>query len=100
MNKIRMPPEKRTIGAPEGGWEKGVYLVEVAFKTSNPIHNAILTVRFLRDARVGTLNGPGDSVPTNEELYCPNWEETNRISDLHYLKVLSKSEELSKHLLR
>lgn len=99
MNKIRMPPEERTIGAPEGGWEKGVYLVEVAFNANNPIHNAILTVQFLRDIRVGSLKGPGSCMPTNEELYCPNWEETHRISDLHYLKVLSKSEELSKHLL-
>ena len=100
MSKMRMPPEERTIGAPEGGWEKGVYLVEVSFRTGNPIHNAILSVPFLRDACVGSSTKPGRSVPINEELYCPNWEETNRISDLHYLKVLSRSEELSKHLLR
>lgn len=93
MSEIRMPPEDRTIGAPEGGWEKAVYLVEVSFNPHNPIHNAILCVPFLQDAF-------GGSVPINEELYCPNWSEPSVIAELYYLKVLSKSEELSKHLLR
>lgn len=95
--KTRMPPADRTIGSPKGGWEKGVYLVEVAFNSANPIHNAILTVNFLRDARVGSIGKPGASIPINEELYSPFWEETCRISNLHYLKVLSISKELMGH---
>lgn len=99
MNPIRMPPKERTIIGPEGYWDKGVYLVEVAFNPSNPIHNAILTVRFLRDTRVGSLGKPGGNVPVNEVLQCPNWEYDHRIQDVHYLKVLKLSKELTEHLL-
>lgn len=87
LSKLIMPPEKRTIGKPKDGWQKGTYLVRVAFNSGNPIHNAILCVKFLRSGE-----------PINESLWCPNWEREYWISDLHYLEIVRRSEELSEHL--
>lgn len=83
---MRMPPEDRTIGAPKGGWIAGTYLVNVSFQTGNPIHPAILCVKFLREGQ-----------PVNESLWSPNWEREHRMGDLHYLEVVNRSEEFSAH---
>ena len=85
LSKLRMPPEVRTIGKPEGGWKPGTYLVNVSFQTGNPIHPAILCVKFMRKGR-----------PVNECLWNPTWEREHTMSDLHYLEVVSRSEEFSK----
>lgn len=84
---MRFPPEKRTIGKPEGGWQKGTYLVNVSFQTGNPVHPAVLHVKFLNKGQ-----------PINEVLWSPNWEQEYRIGDLHYLEVISRSKTLSVHL--
>lgn len=86
LSKLRMPPEERTIGEPKEGWKPGTYLVNVSFQTGNPIHPVILCVKFMR-------NG----LPVNECLWNPTWEREHRISDLHYLEVVSRSEEFSEH---
>lgn len=83
---MRMPPEKRTIGKPEGGWKPGTYMVNVSFQTGNPIHPAILYVKFMRKG-----------YPINECLWNPTWEREHRISDVHYLEVVARSEEFSEH---
>lgn len=87
MRSIIMPPEERSIGAPEGGWQKGAYLVDVAFNKNNPIHGAILCTPFVRKGEL-----------INEVLLCPDWEEQYRIQDLHYLKVIEYCGKLSDHL--
>lgn len=88
VSKLELPPEERTIGAPDGGWTKGVYLVEVAFASTNIIHSAILCAPFIRDGK-----------PRNETLLSHGWGREHRISDLHYLRVVKRSDELSDFLL-
>lgn len=88
MGKLDLPPKERTIGEPVGGWERGTYLVRVAFKASNPIHNAILHAPFINDH---------DDI-RNEIIWCPNWEREHRVRDLHYLEVVKRSDELSEFL--
>jgi len=87
MRSIIMPPSERSIEAPNGGWQKGVYLVDVAFNKNNPIHGAILCTPFVRGGQ-----------PFNETLFCHCWEENHQIRDMHYLKVISYSKTLTRHL--
>lgn len=89
VSKLNWPPKERTIGVPKGGWQKGTYLVNVSFQTGNPIHSAILHVRFLRNGQ-----------PINEVLWNPSWEGEHRIGDLHYLEVVSLDKKLSHHLAK
>ena len=88
MGKLRMPPKERTIGEPVGGWERGTYLVRVAFNKSNPIHNAVLHAPFINDH---------DDI-RNEILWAPSWEREHRVRDVHYLEVVKRSDELSEFL--
>lgn len=81
-------PKKERSGEPVGGWERGTYLVRVAFNKSNPIHNAVLHAPFINDH---------DDI-RNEILWAPSWEREHRVRDVHYLEVVKRSDELSEFL--
>ena len=76
-----MPPAKRQITPPAGGWkEDHAYLVEVAWKPTNPIHRAILHVGFL-DKQTNAFGGYC-------EVWCNSYEDMPSASHAHYLKVV------------
>ena len=67
------------IEPPEGGWkEKTWYLVDVAFRPSNPVHRAVLAVGFMHD------DGPG----AYTFLYNPSYDMPERFEHIYYLRVV------------
>jgi len=72
-----MPPEKRTIIKPDGGWKpQTYYVVEAAFTHSNPIHRYIFFSGF--------INSKGDPSGYNE-IYGT---EGASYSSVHYIKAV------------
>lgn len=88
MGKLHRPPRERTIGEPEGGWTEGVYSVRIALKKSEDIHNAILHTPHIHEF----------GRPAGANIWVPHLERNFRLSDLHYLEVVSRNEELSEFL--
>ena len=79
-----MPPKEKTIIPPEGDWkEHHSYLVEVAWKPSNPTHRAILFVGFLDKERGKPTRFGGYC-----EVYCNNYENPEPAAKAHYLKAV------------
>ena len=83
MNKLKkIKPLAPRIIPPENGWERGcLYLVEVAYNPSNPIHVSTFYSGF--------LDKKGNPCGYNE-VHSPGMHESSEISDLYYLKVLKK----------
>lgn len=79
---MRMPPNKRTHIAPEGGWKpQTYYVVDTAWRSTNPIHRRILYVGFL-----GRPDRPLSGNYT--ALLCGDQEDLDEFSDpeaLYYL---------------
>ncbi len=77
-----MPPSKRTIIAPQGGWlQYSYYVVDVSFRSTNPVHRAIFYTGFLRD---GEPDG-------NNSAWNPTWDDCRTpIGALHYLKPIGQ----------
>lgn len=75
--------EKQTIIAPTEGWEeRSVYLADVSYNDSNPIHRALIFSGFLNDPE----NAPGGYskvINIIEGSSAP-------LSDLRYLKIIRK----------
>ena len=74
---MKMPPKKRTIMKPIGGWkEQTYYIVSVSFNSFNPIHDYIFFSGFLHyDGQPGNYN----------TIVC--FDDAVAIEDAHYLKV-------------
>ncbi|WP_417585399.1 hypothetical protein [Pelagibacterium sp.] len=91
---MKMPPDERTIIAPDGGWEESSwYQVEVAFRQGNPVHKALLYTGFLNGIRSDRKKGsPGGY----HILVNPSWDRNCFISDLHYLKPIACLGQLTK----
>lgn len=91
-----MPPAERTIVEPEGGWkELTYYVVDTAWRATNPIHRRILYVGF--------LNGrPGQPLTGGyTRLLARDWEDHVDYSDpnkLHYLKPVCEIPEMKEGL--
>ena len=81
-----MPPQKRTIIAPEGGWvAQAYYVVDVAMAPDNPIHRAIFHVGFLR----------GDTpAGYNAIMKMDNEDPVYRFDRLHYMKAVCEITEM------
>lgn len=86
-----LPPEKKTIIPPGGGWEpRTYYVVDVAFSSHNVVHRSIFYSGFLN----GDNEGPGG--------YNVVWNASYEVGDhypiskCHYLKVISKIEGIGK----
>jgi hypothetical protein len=87
------PPGRACI-PPEGGWKEGTfYLVDVAHKSTNPVHKALLHVVFLRTVkknekppRYGT---PVDGVVLHTYGI---WQHTYKRSyeDFYYLRAVKE----------
>lgn len=88
MGKLHRPPRERTIGEPDGGWVGGTYLVRIALKKSEDIHNAILHTPYLDD-RDGPAYG---------QIWVPQLERSFKVKDLHYLEVVSRNDDMSEFL--
>jgi len=88
MGKLHRPPGERTIGEPDGGWVGGTYLVRIALKKSEDIHNAILHAPYL-DERDG---------PSYGNVWVPHMQRNLKIKDLHYLEVVSRDDTMSEFL--
>jgi hypothetical protein len=74
----QLPPRDKTRIAPDGGWKsKALYLVEVSFGPTNPIHRALFF-------NLGTGGNPGGY----NTVWSPCWEEPNDIHKLHYLRAV------------
>lgn len=80
MNKIKSKPLVPKIIPPEGGWVKRcLYLVEVAYNPSNPIHVSTFYT--------GLLDNKGNPNGYNE-VHTPGTHESCEISGIYYLKAL------------
>lgn len=80
-----LPPAKQII-PPEGGWEPNTYYaVDVAFRSSNPVHRAIFYSGFLNDGKGGPGGYNGVFSHSYEEQQYP-------IHRTYYLKVIRKLE--------
>lgn len=76
------PPKDKTIVPSGFKWEaKAVYRVRVAYRPTNPIHDALLHVGFLKED--GT---PG----ANSEIWQNSYGEVFTFSSAHYLEVVEK----------
>jgi len=80
-----MPPAKRTIIAPEGGWKRqAYYAVEVSVSRTNPVHRAIFYTGFLNGNNEGTEPGGYNAI------WNPIYEQPMKIGFIHYLKVVGQ----------
>lgn len=66
---------------PEEGWEENaVYLVDVSFRKSNPIHRSVLFSGLLHNGE-----------PGNYHMICNvSYGENFTLRDVYYLKVVKK----------
>lgn len=94
------------IYPPAEGWEQHtLYLVEVSFRPSNPVHEAFLHVGFVHPMNDGMAIRPKDvwryvDAATGEfaknrlgsycRVWCNNYDRDYDVSELHYLKVIRK----------
>lgn len=92
-----MPPKERTILEPEGsftragGWkEQTYYVVDVAFKASNPVHRRILYVGFLNGAKGRPLSGGYTC------LLRADGDDQDDPEKLHYLKPICEIPEMNR----
>ena len=78
MGKFELPPNREII-PPEGGWEEQTtYLVEVSFRSANPIHRALFFSGFLIKGKPGGYN----------RIFNPTYENYCEIYEVYYLKVI------------
>jgi len=76
-----LPGKEKEIIVPEGGWErKSYYLVEVSYRSTNPIHRAIFYTGF--------LNGPNGE-PCNYAEFWGGYDSPVPYSRAYYLKPIS-----------
>lgn len=80
---------KQTIIPPEGGWkENSVYLVEVAYRETNPAHRAMFYTGFLHDGRPAGYNSviqPSSQVNNGASI--------GEVRFLRAVKLIAASEE-------
>ena len=77
-----MLPATEQIIPPEGGWKpKTVYVVEVAWRSGNPLHRALLHTGFINDD--GTFGGYC-------EVWCNSYEQSHSAYDAYYLNVIQE----------
>lgn len=81
--KTQLPPEKRTIIPPVGGWvSRRIYIVDVSYGKDNPIHRSLFYSGFLDDK--GNPAGYNHLHNVNDDQWT-----SNVISNAHYLKAVS-----------
>ena len=72
--------KKGLVIKPEGGWKPHtVYLVDVSWRSSNPIHRALLHTGFINDN--GTFGGYC-------EVWCNSYDLAHFACEAFYLKVI------------
>lgn len=86
---MTLPPENKTIIPPKFGWQESTwYLVEVSYRKSNPIHNALFYSGFLNGPGLEGERGPGGYngfIPLNG----PDFEDLpKKFHEAHYLRVV------------
>jgi hypothetical protein len=75
MPQYDMPPTARTIIPPIGGWKAQTwYIVEAAFRTTNPVHDYIFFSGFLNNDEPAGYNHF-------------DTEDNPEFHEAHYLKV-------------
>lgn len=80
---LALPPEKRTIIVPAGGWKpQTVYWVLVAFNKNNPIHYAIFYSGF--------LNGKDKAPGGYNSIFAPTHNYVHHLGNLHFLEVVKE----------
>jgi hypothetical protein len=85
----QLPPSAKTVIPPPNGWEdQTYYVVEVAHRTTNPIHRAILYVGFIPNKPHNPLAGGYTT------LWSATYGQEYNPMKLHYLKFISKIEGL------
>lgn len=81
-------PVPKMIVPPVEGWEENTwYLVEVSYRSQNPIHRALFYSGFLNGQPEGTAPWPGSYsgiIPANYVSYDP----PTPINRIHYLKAI------------
>lgn len=83
---MKMPPQKKTILAPQEGWaERAYYIVEASFSKRNPIHRYIFYTGFLSVASEYTTEGK----PAGYNQFFMRSCEYVSIYDAYYLKPLT-----------
>ena len=77
-----LPPAAPMVVPPADGWEANtLYLVQVACRRGNPIHESYLKVGFLLE----------DGAPGNyTEIWNNTYDVPLKLRDLHYLRVTQK----------
>jgi hypothetical protein len=87
-----MPPEQRTHIPPEGGWkEQTYYVVDTAWRSTNPIHRRILYVGFLNGAPGHPLTGGYTALLSSDFEQLADFGRPDR---LYYLKAVCEIPEM------
>ena len=87
--------KEREIIPPQAGWnEEAVYVVEVSFSATNPVHRAIFFSGYLhkispsmRDVPVA-VDRQGLYPGSYAQLWNPTWDHVEPLGKVHYMKVL------------
>lgn len=91
-----MPPEERTHIEPEGGWKECTYyVVDTAWRSTNPVHRRILYVGFLNGRRGMPLTGGYTVLLSRDFETLAEYSDPN---DLHYLKPVCEIPEMEEQL--
>lgn len=83
-----MPPKGRTILPPDGGWKpRTYYVVDVAYRATNPVHRAVFYSGFLHNGHPSGYNS----------VWCATYEvgDVYSINECYYLKAVSEIDGLS-----
>lgn len=87
--------EERTVIAPEGGWQEGVWLVEVAYEPANVIHRAVFWLSMLDEEEPNeelmkymdyTWDKDFDPIRHPNNWIHGSYENPQPIEEIHYLK--------------
>lgn len=82
MSKFKGTPKARGVVAPIDGWEEQtLYVVDVAFSSSNIIHESLFYSGFLDE----------DGNPSSyNKIFNPGYEEDETIGSVYFIKVTNK----------
>lgn len=85
-----LPPKKRVIKPPEGGWKPHTYYaVWVAWFVGNPIHKSIFYTGFLQSGE-GKYGGFEGEPAGYNQIWNPTGDGPRSIDKVHFLEVIAE----------
>ena len=79
LKRFGMPPKERTILASAEGWKPDtIYLVLVAWKPTNPVHEAILQTGFIEKGQFAGYC----------RIWCNTYDDARNAHEAHYIEAI------------